>query len=98
MIAALAAECPVDSTRIEVWRYNEKGRPTLTNIQPYLVLGNLTPRRLNLPMFAGRVKTHDSPKLRRHLREHVFIVKARPDKGRWEPKAQARERLIFLHL
>ena len=61
----------------------------------YLVLQNLA-RRLNVPLFAERSSTQDSPKLRKHLREHVFIVKERPDKGRWEPKARALERLVFL--
>jgi len=30
-------------------------------------------------MFAERASAQDSPKLRNHLREHVFIVKERPD-------------------
>jgi len=51
---------------------------------------------VNVPMFAERASTQDSPKLRKHLREHVFIVKARPDKGRWEAKARALERIVFL--
>jgi len=45
-----------------------------------------------------RASTEDSPKLRKHLREHVFIVKDRPDKGRWEPKARALERIVLMPL
>lgn len=47
-------------------------------------------------MFAERASIQDSPNLRKHLREHVFIVKERPDKGRWEPKAWALERIVFM--
>jgi len=53
---------------------------------------------VNVPMFAERASAQDSPKLRNHLREHVFIVKERPDKGRWEPKARALERIVFMAL
>lgn len=53
---------------------------------------------MNVPMFAERASAQDSPKLRNHLREHVFIVKERPDKGRWEPKARALERIVFMAL
>ena len=95
VIAALAAECPVHAGRIEVWRYNTKDQPTPCNVHEYLVLENLT-RRVNVPMFAERASTRDSPKLRKHLREHIFIVKERPDKGRWEAKARALERIVFL--
>jgi hypothetical protein len=97
VIACLAAECSVHTARIEVWRYNEKDQPRLNDIVRYLVLENLA-RRLNLPMFAQRAKTEDSPKLGKHLRENVFVVKERPDKGRWEAKAQALERLVFLSI
>ncbi len=95
VIACLAAEYSVHTARIEVWRYSEKDQPTPHNVQEYLVLENLT-RRVNLPMFAERASTQDSPKLRKHLREHVFIVKARPDKGRWQAKARALERIVFM--
>lgn len=94
-VACLAAACPVQSERIEVWRYKENDQPALKTIQRYLVFGNL-PRRLNLPMFAQRIGSEDSPELRKHLREHVFIVKERPDKGRWEPKLRSIERVVFL--
>jgi len=94
-IAGLAADCSVHTERIEVWRYNKKEPPSPHNIQDYLVLENLT-RRINLAKFAERVSTQDTPNLRKHLREHVFLVKARPDKGRWELKARALERIVFL--
>jgi hypothetical protein len=97
MIAALAAECSHDAGHIEIWRYNEKEHPTFNSVERYVVLENLTPRRLNLPMFAERANTHDSPKLRKYLRGHVFVVKERMDKSRWEPKEFARERLVFLN-
>jgi hypothetical protein len=93
-IGCLAAKCPVESERIEVWRYKEDDRPTLRTIQRYLVFDNL-PRRPNLPMFAERTGTEDSPELRKHLRDHVFIVKEHPDKAHWEPKSRF-ERLVFL--
>src|SRR5207247_716970 len=92
-IAGLAAECSVHTERIEVWRHDAKGQPTPHNVHEYLILENLA-RRLNLPMFAERAATQDSPKLRKHLREHVFIVKERPDKGRWEAKERALERIV----
>jgi hypothetical protein len=95
MIACLAAEYLVHTARIEVWRYSEKDQPTPYNVQEYLVLENLT-RRVNLPMFAGRASTQDSPNLRKHLREHVFIVKEQPDKGRWQAKARVLERIVFM--
>jgi hypothetical protein len=96
VIAGLAAECSVHVERIEVWRYNAKDRPApFCNVHEYLVLQNLA-RQLNVPMFAERASTRDSPKLRKHLREHVFIVKDRADKGRWEPKARALEQIVFL--
>jgi hypothetical protein len=69
--------------------------PRTDSVEDYVVLENLA-RRVNVPMFAERVSMPDSPKLRTHLREHVFIVKKQPDKGRWEPKARVLERLVFL--
>lgn len=94
-IAALAAQCHVQAERIEVWRYTEQERPGPHTVQGYLVLQNFT-RQINLPKFADRVSTQDTPGLRKHLREHVFLVKEQPDKGRWKPKAQALERVVFL--
>jgi hypothetical protein len=94
-IACLAAEYPVYTERIEVWRYNPKDGPTPDNVEDYLVLENLA-QRVNVPKFAERASIEDSPKLRKHLREHVFIVKQRPDKGRFEPKARVLQRLVFL--
>jgi hypothetical protein len=94
-IAALASQCLVQTERIEVWRYRDKDRPGTLNVQDYLVLENFT-RQINLPKFTERVSTQDTPELRKHLREHVFIVKQRPDKGRWEPKPRALERVVFL--
>jgi hypothetical protein len=96
IIAALAADCHVHTERIEIWRHSVNTEPTPFNIDDYLVLENLTARRLNLPMFAERAVTEDSPKSRKYLRQHVFVVKERPDKGRWQPKAQVRERIVFL--
>jgi hypothetical protein len=96
VIAGLAADCHVESRRIEVWPYNEKDQQTPLNVQRYLILDNLTPRRLNLPKFAERASTQDSPALRKYLREHVFIVKSQPDEGRWEPKAKSLERIVFM--
>jgi hypothetical protein len=93
-IACLAAEYPVQTERIEVWRYDPKVGPTPDSVEDYVVLENLA-RRVNVPMFAERASMPDSPKLRMHLREHVFIVKQQPDKGRWQPKARV-ERLVFL--
>ena len=94
VIACLAAECPIQAARIEVWRHREKASPSPTNVQEYLVLEDLT-RQLNVPMFAEQAATQDSPKLRKHLREQVFIVKAQPDKARWQMKARALERIVF---
>jgi len=94
-IAALAAECFVHTRGIEVWRYTEQERPGPHRVQDYRVLENLT-RRINLPKFTERVAIQATPSLRKYLREHVFIVKARPDKGRWEAKARALERVVFL--
>jgi len=94
-IASLTAEYSVHTERIEVWRYHMKNPATPENVHDYLILENLS-RHVNVPMFAERASTQDSPKLRKHLREHVFIVKARPDKGRWEAKARALERIVFL--
>ena len=95
VIACLAAEYCVHTERIEVWRYSEKNQPAPYNVQEYLVLENLT-RRVNLPMFAERASTQDLPKLRKHLGDHVFIVKERPDKGRWQAKARVLERIVFM--
>jgi hypothetical protein len=75
-------------------RPRARDRPTPDNVQDYLVFENLA-RRLNVPKFAERASAEDSPMLRTHLREHVFIVKAQPDKGRWQPKARALERIVF---
>jgi hypothetical protein len=47
-------------------------------------------------MFAECVSTEDAPKLRKYLRGHVFVVKALPDRGRWEPKARALARIVFV--
>lgn len=94
VIACLAAECPIQAARIEVWRHSAKASPSPTNVQKYLVLEDLT-RQLNVPMFAERAATEDSPKLRKHLRQHVFIVNAHPDKARWQMKARAPERIVF---
>jgi hypothetical protein len=95
MIACSAAEYPVHTERIEVWRYNPTDGPTPESVEDYLVLENLA-RRVNVPMFAERSSVRDSPPLRKHLRDHVFIVKQRPDTGRFEPKARVLERLVFL--
>jgi hypothetical protein len=94
-IATLAAECSVHTEGIEVWRYIEQERPGPHSVQDYRVLESLT-RRINLPKFTERVSTQATPSLRKYLREHVFIVKERPDKGRWEAKAGALERVVFL--
>ena len=94
VIACLAAECPIPTARIEVWRHSEKASPSPTNVQEYLVLEDLT-RQLNVQMFAEQAATHDSPELRKHLREQVFIVKAQPDKARWQMEARALERIVF---
>ena len=94
-IAALAAQSHVQTEKIEVWRYTEQDRPGFHNVQDYLVLENFM-RQINLPKFAERAATQDTPALRKHFRERVFIVKKRPDKARWEPKARALERVIFL--
>jgi hypothetical protein len=94
-VASLAAEYWVHTGRIEVWRFHAKDPPTPENVQDYVVLENLS-RHVSVPMFAERASTQDSPKLRKHLREYVFIVKAQPDKGRWEPKARAVERIVFM--
>ena len=80
--------------QLEVWRYREKASPSTTNIHKYLVLEDLT-RQLNVPMFARRAAIRNAPTLRKHLREHVFIVKAQPDKARWQMKARALERIVF---
>src|SRR2546429_4326472 len=61
---------------------------TLFRSQDYLVVESLT-RQVNLPMFAEKASTQNSQKLRKHLREHVFIVSDRPEKGRREAKARA---------
>ena len=95
MIASLAAKQSVHTGRIEIWRCGAKEQPTPYNLHPYIVLENLT-WRLNVPMFAERAGTHDSPTLWSHLRDHVFIVKERPDQGRWQAKVRARERTVFM--
>ena len=88
--------CSVHAERIEVWRYDAKNQPTpYCNVHEYLVLQSLA-RQLNVPMFAERASTQDSKELRKYLREHVFIVKERQDQGRWQPKAHALERIVFL--
>ncbi len=94
VIARLAAECPIEAARIEVWRYNEQALPSPTNVQDYRVLEDLA-GRLNVRMFAERTATQDSPSLRKHLRACVFIVKAEPDKARRQMKARAIERIVF---
>lgn len=95
MIASLAAEYLVHAARLEVWRYRENDQPTPYNVQEYLVLENLT-RRVNLPIFAERASTPDSPNLRKHLRGHVFVVKELPDQGRWPAKARVLEQIVFM--
>lgn len=95
LVASLAAECSVQTGRIEVWRYSEQDQPTPYNVQEYLVLESLA-RRVNLPRFAERASAQDSPTLRKHLRAHVFLVKERPDQGRWQPKARTLERIVFM--
>jgi hypothetical protein len=94
-IASLAAECSVHTERIEVWPYRAAERPRALTVQTYLFLENLT-RRLNVPKFAERVAMKDLPQLRKHLREHVFLVNEGSEKGRWEPKARAVERIVFM--
>jgi hypothetical protein len=98
VIACLAAECPIRTVRIEVWRYSEQVPPSPTNVQKYVVLDDLT-QQLDVQMFVQRVPTRDSPQLRRHLREHVFIVKVQPtsqsNKARWQMKARTLERIVF---
>jgi hypothetical protein len=94
-IASLAAEHSVHSERLEVWPYHASEAPTASNVHEYLVLEDLA-RRVHVPMFAERVSTEDSPKLRKYLRRHVFVVKALPDRGRWEPKARALARIVCL--
>ena len=61
VIACLASQYSVHTARIEVWRYDEKDRPRPYNLQKYLVLEDFT-RRVNLPMFAERASTKDSPR------------------------------------
>ncbi len=95
VIASLAAECPIHAVRIEIWPYNVNDRPSPSNLQDYLVVESLT-RQVSLPMFAEKASTQNSQKLRKHLREHVFIVSDRPEKGRREAKARALERIVFM--
>jgi hypothetical protein len=92
-IAGLAAGCPVDAERIEVWPYHPNDRPGPASVAEYLVLENLG-RQIDVPSFAERVGTEASKKLRAYLREHVFLVKRLADKGRWEPKARSRQRMM----
>jgi hypothetical protein len=80
-IASLAADCPVEAQRIEVWRHHALDPPPPLNVQEYLVLESLA-RRVNVPAFAERASIEDSPRLRKHLRDHVFLVKKQTDKGR----------------
>jgi hypothetical protein len=94
-IAALAGQCHVQTERIEVWRYTKQDRPGFHNVQDYLVLQNFT-RQINLAKFAERVSAQDTPALRKYLREQIFLVKERPDKGRWQPKERKLERIVFL--
>jgi hypothetical protein len=94
-IAALAAKCSVNTEQIEVWPQSATQRPGPLSVQEYLILEKL-PRRINLPKFTKRASTQDTPQLRKHLRDHVFLVKARADERRWEPKTQARERIVFM--
>lgn len=96
VIACLAAERSVHTERIEVWPYSATDDPTPSSVQDYLVIQNLTPRRIDVPKFAERASTRDSPMLRKYLREHVFIVKDRRDEGRREAKARALERMVFV--
>jgi len=95
VIASLAADCPIHAVRIGVWPYSVNDRPSPSNIQDYLVVEGLT-RQVNLSMFAERASTQNSPKLGKFLREHVFIVSDRPEKGRREAKARALERIVFM--
>lgn len=95
VIASLAAERSIPTKRIEVWRYREEDPPTSDRVQEYLVLQSFA-RGINLPKFAERASTQDLPALRKHLRAHVFLVKELADKGRWQPKARTRERIVFV--
>ena len=95
VIAALAAECSVEKSRIEIWPYRENDERMVEHVQDYVILENFA-RRLNLPMFAERAGTQDSPKLRKHLRQHVFLVRRLPENGRWMPRALVRERIVFM--
>lgn len=95
VIASLAAECAIPTTRIEVWRYSEQDPPAPDRVQEYLVLQSFA-RDINLAKFAERAIVQDSPALRKHLRAHVFLVKEQADKGRWQPKARTRERIVFV--
>jgi hypothetical protein len=95
-IAGLAANRLLRCERIEVWPYRADHRPAPHNVHDYLIIDDLTPRRVNLSKFAARAGSKDSPRLRKFLREHVFIVKQRPDRERREPKEQATERVIFM--
>ena len=95
VIAALAAECSVEKSRIEIWPYRENDERMVEHVQDYVILENFA-RRLNLPMFAERAGTQDSPKLRKHLRQHVFLGRRLPENGRWMPRALVRERIVFM--
>jgi hypothetical protein len=95
VIVGLLADCPITAERIEVWPYSEKGEPIPFNVQDYLILKNFT-RQVNLPKFAERAGTQDSPQLRKHLREHVFIVRQHREKARWHPKPRCLERVVFM--
>jgi hypothetical protein len=95
VIAALAADCHVERERIEVWPYDQKEESSPFGLQTYLVLENFV-RELNLSKFAERARTQDTAKLRKHLREHVFIVKGKPEETRRRPKPRSLERIVFL--
>lgn len=95
-IAALAAECSLHRQRFEVWPYHAARDPRPSEVQHYLVLDDLSPRRLDLPKFAERASSHDSPPLRNYLRDHVFLVSTDREHGRREAKARALERIVFM--
>ena len=53
MIAGVAAECLIETSRMEIWPYRENDERRVEHVQDYFVLANFA-RRLNLPMFAER--------------------------------------------
>lgn len=95
VIAGLAAQ-HVQPMRIEVWPYNATVDPTPSEIQDYFVVEGLTPRQIDMPKFAERVSTKDTPGLRKYLRDHVFVVSMQRDEGRRQAKARAIERVVFI--